>query len=99
MKVLVEQCQKININDLVRESKKEVFKFKLEEKVELLGRQVQFTTSFCGLGGTRYWFKCPLCTKRVGTLFIHPLNQQVGCRACLGLEYRGRRYKGMIEAL
>ena len=48
-------------------------------------------------GGIRYWFKCPVCEMRIGVLFIHPLNRKVGCKKCLNLDYRSRRYKGMIE--
>jgi hypothetical protein len=43
------------------------------------------------------WFKCPLCGSRVGVLFRHPAANTVGCRRCLKLEYRKRRYKGMVE--
>jgi len=25
------------------------------------------------------------------------MNQEIGCRTCLGIEYRTQRYKGMIE--
>jgi hypothetical protein len=58
-----------------------------------------FTTSTTGFGGTRYWFACPVCSRRAGVLFIHPLSHQVGCRTCLGLSYRKQRYKGMAETL
>jgi hypothetical protein len=33
----------------------------------------------------------------VGILYVHPITHAVGCRTCLGLEYRKRRFKGMAE--
>jgi hypothetical protein len=30
---------------------------------------------------------------------VHPLTSAIGSRKCLGLEYRSRRYKGMIEGV
>lgn len=39
----------------------------------------------CRFGGARWWFLCPRCYRRVGTVFI---TQRVGCRHCLHLAYR-----------
>jgi hypothetical protein len=62
----------------------------------MAGIKVELTTSKTYVGGVRYWFKC-LCGRRVGVLFVHPISNILGCRECLGLEYRKRRYKGMEE--
>jgi len=96
-KFLVEECQKIFINTFSRQAKKEAKEMFLTSQIEAMDKTIEITTSNVHFGGVRYWFKCPVCTKRVGTLFIHPLTQQVGCRACLKLEYRSRKYKGMLE--
>lgn len=96
-KLLVEDCQKISINTFSRQAKKKLKEIFLSSQFEVLNRNIELLTSNVHFGGVRYWFKCPVCEKRVGTLFIHPLNQRVGCRDCLGLQYRKTRYKGMIE--
>ncbi len=96
-KFIVEECQRITVKDYLQK-----FRIKLKEEVlssvmEIARQEVRLDTTNTGFGGIRYWFDCPICSRRVGTLFAHPLNGKVGCRICLGLEYRGRRYKGMIE--
>ena len=96
-KFLVEDCQKIAISCFLKKSKEKLKKILITSEIDAGGIAIELTSSNTHFGGLRYWFKCPICEKRVGTLFIHPLNQQVGCRGCLGLEYRGRRYKGMVE--
>jgi hypothetical protein len=46
------------------------------------------------LGGTRYWFECPLlcsgqpCGRRVGKLWMPARGAVFGCRQCYGLTYR-----------
>ena len=94
---LVEDCQKIAISSFLKKTKEKLKKALINSEIDAGGVVIELTSSSLHFGGLRYWFKCPVCEKRVGTLFIHPLSQQVGCRGCLGLEYRGRRYKGMVE--
>jgi hypothetical protein len=94
---LVENCQKISIVTFTREAKRKVKESFLFSEIEVAGITVGLTTSKTHMGGIRYWFKCP-CGKRVGVLFVHPVSQILGCRACLGLEYRKRRFKGMVES-
>lgn len=96
-KFLVEECQKISVNLFLREARCGLKKTLISSKLEAQGLAVQLTTSKTGFGGIRYWFECPICKVRIGVLYAHPLNQQIGCRQCLGLEYRKIRYKGMIE--
>lgn len=96
-KFIVEEVQRLTIKDYLRN-----FKYKLKEVilgsiVEVLGKRIELDTTRTGFGGLRYWFKCPQCQKKVGVLFIHPLTRDVGCRTCLGLDYRKRRFKGMAE--
>lgn len=95
---LVEECQKIEINAFLRKAKIKLKETLIRSELSAQGVVIELTTSKTGLGGTRYWFKCPMCGKRSGTLFVAPFGQTLGCRACLGLDYRARRYKGMIEA-
>jgi hypothetical protein len=95
--LLVEGCRKIKISDFLRKYRNEIKKTIIESELEILGLNINLTTSKTCYNGIRFWFKCPLCKKRVGVLFKHPLNNTIGCRKCLNLEYRKRRYKGMIE--
>jgi len=94
---LVEDCQKIVISDFLKKYKVKLKELILKSELEILDISVELTTSQAGFKGVRFWFKCPFCAKRVGVLFKHPLNNKIGCRVCLKLEYRKRRYKGMLE--
>lgn len=96
-KLLVENCRKININDFLRQYRTELKQAFLLSKIKTIGTDIELGTSRTGFGGVRFWFKCPFCNRRVGILYKHPINNDLGCRRCLNLEYRSRLYKGMIE--
>lgn len=57
---------------------------------------IDLTTTQPNFGGVRYWFICPYCGKRVGTLY------QTGfsfvCRNCIGLRYK-LEYRNKLERL
>ena len=38
-------------------------------------------------GGIRRWFTCPICGRRVGTLYLPPGGKYFGCRHCYDLTY------------
>ena len=97
-KFLVEECQKVSISKFTEEHRRKTKELLISAEIEMAGVQLELTTSRTGFGGIRHWFKCPSCFRRVGTVFIHPIVSKIGCRECLGLEYRSRRYKGMIES-
>jgi hypothetical protein len=94
----VECHQKINVNDLVRQASKEVKLRLLEGKVEVLGLDLDFTTTKTRLGGERLWFVCPQCGRRVGVIYKQASQEKIGCFRCLNLKYRKQRFKGMLEA-
>jgi len=96
-KYLVEECQKIRIENFLKSYRNKLKELILISELEVLGIRIELTTSKTCYNGTRFWFKCPLCEKRVGVLLKHPLTDQIGCRQCLNLEYRKRLYKGMVE--
>lgn len=96
-KYLVEECQKIRIDNFLKSYRNKLKELILSSELEALGTRIELTTSKTCYNGTRFWFKCPLCEKRVGVLLKHPLTDQIGCRQCLNLEYRKRLYKGMVE--
>ncbi len=95
--LLVEDCQKISISTYIRQAKAKLKYTLLQSELQMSNKFIELTPSETAFGGARLWFKCPMCTKRKGTLFVHPLSHEIGCRKCLGLEYRSRRYKGMME--
>ena len=95
-KYLVEDCQKISIVSFSREAKRKLKESFISSEIEMAGIKVELTTTKTYVGGVRYWFKC-ICGRRVGVLLIHPMSNTLGCRECLGLEYKKRRYKGMEE--
>ena len=95
---MVENCPKIEINRFVEKYRNSIKKIILNSEIEAAGWDIELTTSNTPYNGLRFWFKCPLCGLRAGVLFKHPITNEVGCRNCLKLEYRKRRYKGMIEA-
>lgn len=92
---MVEDCQGVSIKGLLDQYK---VALKTQTLSANIGSQdISLTTSKAGISGIRYWFSCPLCQRRVGIIYVHPITNQVGCRHCLGLDYRSRRYKGMVE--
>ena len=97
-KFLVEECQKISINPFLRKAKRGLKEVLISSELNANNFTIQLTTSKTGLGGIRFWFMCPICQARIGILYVHPFSQQIGCRICFGLEYRKRRYKGMVES-
>ena len=96
MKILVEQCQKININELVRGLKTEVAKMKLKEKIDLLDQDIEITHTPCHFSGHRFWFICPGCKGRVGTLYKKPTSHKLMCRKCHNLRYMKSRFNKMM---
>lgn len=94
---LVEDCRKIKIDDFLRTCREQLKKLALDAEIKELGLKIDLATSKTCFNGVRFWFACPLCNKKAGVLFQHPVTNQIGCRNCLGLGYAKRRYKGMIE--
>lgn len=91
---VVERCQKISVNSYIQEANLILKKAILTSKMN----NVELTTSKTHFNGIRFWFVCPLCKSRSGTLFVHPINSDIGCRKCFGLKYSKSRYKGMVES-
>lgn len=96
-KFLVEDCQKLNMKDYLRQAKAKLKEALLTSEMSILSTPIGLAASRTGFGGVRYWFVCPGCSRKVGVLFVHPVSEAIGCRICLNLEYRKRRFKGMVE--
>ena len=99
MKTLVEQCQRVNINTLLKDVEAEARLARLHARIEVLGIRMETTTTPCHFGGVRHWFICPRCKRRVGTLYKPPMKNELLCRKCHSLRYGKSRYKGMIEGV
>ena len=95
--LLAEQCQKIRISDFVKASNKQIKEMLIKSSLETEGYSILLNRSITGFGGTRFWFSCPICNTSVGVLYKHPVSQILGCRKCLGLDYKKHRYSKMIE--
>jgi hypothetical protein len=95
--VLVEECRRIDFGVLNRKVRAKLLEALLTAEIQSLGYDLKLSTSKTGYGGLRYWFACPVCSRRKRVLYVHPVMQVVGCRKCLGLKYRSQRFKGMVE--
>ena len=95
--ILVDECQKIDIRSCIRAANRKLKEALLAAEMRIGNKTIELISTKTAFGGVCYWFRCPLCLKRAGTLFEHPLTGEIGCRSCLELEYRSRRYKGMLE--
>jgi hypothetical protein len=51
--------------------------------------------SGCDLGGSRPWFQCPFCKRRVGKLYKVALS--CACRQCCDLRYASQRRRGKSQ--
>jgi hypothetical protein len=96
-KLLVDQCQQIKMTDFIKKTKALLKETLLQSSLQSDDYDILLIKSKTGFGGVRYWFGCPLCHGRAGVLYKHPLSQRLGCRKCLKLDYRKRRFKGMTE--
>jgi hypothetical protein len=68
-------------------------KLALDAEIKGLGVKLELSASKTNYNGIRFWFACPICSRRTGVLFHHPLTRQIGCRTCLNLDYATRQYK------
>jgi hypothetical protein len=94
---LTDECCKIEINSFIKAINKRFKGELLKSELEANGIKINLTKTCTGYGGERFWLLCPMCNKRRGVLYRHPVNQHIACRTCLGLKYRSNTKKGMIE--
>lgn len=92
MKRLVEQSQQVHVNDLMRTIRVDLIEMQLKARIEALGQNIAVTTSLTRFGGTRFWFLCPGCNRRVGVLYKPTSEQLLLCRKCHNLTYIKSRY-------
>ena len=53
-------------------------------------REVSLLVTPCNFGGIRYWFTCPVCSRRVCNLYRPPGDIYFCCRGCHNLSYHSR---------
>lgn len=65
--------------------------------------RVALTTTRPRFGGPRWWFRCPGCGRRCGTLYRPPRAMHFRCRRCHDLAYRsqrvGARWRRLLRGL
>jgi len=59
-----------------------------------INRDVPLFTTRCHFGGSRFWFGCPSCRRRVGRLFL--ASSYFLCRHCCHIRYASQR-EGLEE--
>lgn len=59
-------------------------------------RVIPLVKSICNYGGTRSWFCCPQCSRRVAVLYI---SAHLACRHCLALKHRSQREVAYLRAV
>lgn len=57
----------------------------VRDYIKFNGHKVKLTTTSPNYGGLRYWFVCPVCGKRKGTLY--DVKSIMACRTCAKLYY------------
>lgn len=90
-KKYLEQCQKITIKEIINKVSLEIEKQILNIELDWL----EIIKTKANYWGFRVWFKCPICNKKVFTLYN--INWVLKCRNCSWLNYRKQRFKGMLE--
>ncbi len=97
-KFLVEECERVAVKEFLDVAKLKLKRVLIKSEIKASGYNIQLDETKLHFGGIRLWFKCPICDGRRGVLFKHPATKSLGCRRCLSLEYKKRRYKNMIES-
>lgn len=83
----LESCRKINVNDFVRQANKTLKQALLSSQLQTLDQTIKLTTTTTRNGGTRFWFACPGCRRKVGVLYENYTTCELSCRLCQGFIY------------
>jgi len=110
-KKTVEEYTCLRINDLVKfnywkeDYNKIIKQILLNERSIEIGIKINgnvtpiilpLDTSETAFNGTRIWFQCPKCRKRVANLYFSNYGEY-GCRSCLNLTYEIVKYRKTKE--
>ena len=97
-RVMVEECSVLSVFD--PETKKKITKFAGDNSVEVIARRddieifrqnLFFVKTPVTNGGSRYWFRCYICKKKVAKLYLPPKGRRYACRKCHNLTYRSQK--------
>jgi hypothetical protein len=75
VKVVVEPCQSVTLN----------YECGTGNSKEEISMSVRMPITPCHFGGSRPWFECPICNKRVGILYL--VHRYFECRRCANVAY------------
>jgi hypothetical protein len=62
-----------------------ILSYTIEDR--LIDEPIILRKSKTRFGGSRWWFTCPLCKKRMGKLYLKPKSNYFACRRCHALRY------------
>ncbi len=62
-----------------------ILSYKLENR--LVKETIIFQKTRTRFDGSRWWFTCPLCERRMGKLYLTPKGNYFACRRCHELRY------------
>ena len=86
-KTTVEDCQQLSVRHLGSKL------LAYGESVIVNGQTILLASTECSYGGRRYWFLCPSCDRRVGSLYKPLADALLECRTCKGLIYELALYR------
>lgn len=93
-KTTVEDCQQLSVRHLGSKL------LAYGETITVNGQTILLASTECSYGGRRYWFLCPTCESRVGSLYKPLTDALLECRTCKGLIYELALYrKSKSEAM
>lgn len=67
--------------------------------VPLWDCQVSIVSTRPNFGGLRYWFVCPVCSRRCATLYRLKHRNGAACRVCLKLNYPSQHERALDRNL
>jgi len=89
----LENLTKINIDQFVRQVNKDLKRSLLESRLETIYGNLSLTTTRTRFEGSKYWFICPKCLGRAGTLYLSENLAKFICRKCQRILYYKQKYK------
>jgi hypothetical protein len=69
----------------------QLLNFSCQIESKIYTETLQICTTRPNYGGYRLWMLCPLCSIRVGKLYLSPNTDRFCCRTCGALTYRDRQ--------
>ncbi len=78
-----ENCQKIRIEDYVHQARSNLKEIIVNAQIAISGNIIRLCKSDTRFGGTRLWFECPRCYRRVAILYNNFIAKKPFCRKCM----------------